>query len=131
MEGNLKTTSEIFHEAFPIYLAMGMTYEQFWEKESWLVKSYREAYRIKQDEINHSAWLNGLYMLRALQSGIPVYLNGIVKSKIDLPEYPNKPLEFGETNKEKQEEKQMELQIAKMREMAEQFNKTFGMKKKE
>ena len=120
--------SDVFREAFPIYLAMGMTYELFWEMESWLVRSYREAYRIKRDEINYSAWLNGLYVLQATNSGIPVVLNGIAKSRMELPSFPEKPIDFEGKHKKAQEEKQMKLQIAKMREMAEQFNMTFSKK---
>lgn len=109
---------------------MGMTYNEFFYKESWLVKSYRKAYRIKQDEINYSAWLHGLYTIQALNSGVPVTLNGIMKQVKDLPNYPNKPIDFGENDKKKAEEKRMELQVAKMREMMEQFNSTFAKKQK-
>ena len=139
MEGNLseeekdkkplsKTASEYFHEAFPMYLAIGMTYEEFWEKESWLVKSYRKAQKIKHDEVNYSAWLHGVYVLNALQSGVPVILNGIAKEKIDLPSFPEKPIDFSENQRKKQEQKQMELQRAKMLQIAEQFNATFRRK---
>ena len=107
---------------------MGMTYDLYWEGESWLVKSYREAHRIKRNEINYSAWLHGLYVLQATNSGIPVVLNGIAKSKIDLPPFPEKPIDFDEEKSKKQEEKQIQLQIARMQEMAEQFNRTFNRK---
>ena len=86
-----KTTGEIFIEAFPRYLAMGMSYAEYWEKESWLVKSYREAQKSKNNDINYIAWLHGVYVLDALHNGVPVVLNGIAKSHIDLPKYPEKP----------------------------------------
>ena len=108
-----------------MYLAIGMTYEQFWEKESWLVKSYREAQKIRSRDVNYSAWLNGVYILQALQSGIPVILNGIVKQPVTLPNYPEKPIDLDQKSKEEQEKKQIELQRAKMREMAETFNAAF------
>ena len=125
-----KTAKEIFLEAFPQYLAIGMTYEQFWEKESWLVKSYREANKLKLDEINYSAWLHGIYVLNALQSGVPVILNGIAKERISLPGFPEKPIDFSEKAKEDQEKKQMEKQRAYMQMIAEQFNATFKKKHK-
>ena len=78
--------------------------------------------------MNHSAWLQGLYILKALQSGVPVVLNGVAKSKIDLPEFPMKPIAFSEEDKKKQEQNQMELQVARMKAMAEQFNATFAKK---
>lgn len=107
---------------------MGMTYREFWEMDSSLVIAYRKAYRIKQDEINHSAWLHGLYILQALQSGIPVVLNGILKTKVELPTFPKEPFNFGEQAKKKKEEDQMQLQVAKMKAIAEQFNATFAKK---
>lgn len=127
MEGNLtnKTASEIFHELFPEYLAMGMSYREFWELDSSLVKAYRKAHRIRNDEINYTAWLNGIYILNALNSGIPVYLTGIAKTRVDLPKYPEKPIDFEERNREEKAKKDREMQIARMREMAEQFNATF------
>ena len=132
MEGSLKpkTASELFQEALPVYLSMGMTYNEFFYKESWLVKSFRKAYRIKQDEINHSAWLQGLYIVQALNSGVPVVLNGIMKQVQELPNYPGKPLEFNEKDEKKIEQNRMELQVAKMKEMMEQFNSTFARKQK-
>ena len=130
MERNLKpkTIVEIFKEAFPVYLAMGMTYREFWELDSSLVIAYRKAYQIKQEESNNSAWLQGLYFLQALQSGVPVFLNGIMKTKVDLPEFPQKPIPFSKDGKKKQEEDKMKLQVARMKAMAEQFNATFAKK---
>lgn len=120
--------SEAFREAFPIYLAMGMSYEEFWEKESWLTHSYRKAQKIRYDDINYSAWLNSLYMHHALMSGVPVILNGIAKTHIDLPKFPEKPFDFSEFDKKKQEKKQQELAKARMQMIAEQFNATFRRK---
>ena len=111
-----------------MYLAIGMTHEEFWEKESWLVKCYREAQKIRNESDNFHAWLSGVYVLKALQTGIPVVLNGIAKQSIRLPEFPEKPIDLVGTRKEEQEKKQMELQKAKMQEMVEAFNATFRRK---
>lgn len=119
------TITEYFNEAFAIYLSYGMSYEEFWEKESWLVKAYRKAKKIKNEEANYLAWLHGVYVLEALQSGIPVVLNGIAKEHIQLPKFPEKPLDFEAQTKEQREKKQMELQKARMKEMAERFNAVF------
>ena len=124
-----KTIKALFREAFPQYLALGMSYKEFWEGESWLVKAYREARKIKNDEINSSAWLNGVYVLNALQSGVPVILNGIVKEHVSLPSFPEKPIDLTGGDHEKQEQKQMELQKARMKEIAERFNAAFKKKK--
>lgn len=47
--------TEKFYQVFPYYLAIGMTYEQFWEMDCDLVKYYRKAARIRQDLKNQDA----------------------------------------------------------------------------
>lgn len=47
---------------------MGMTYELYWLEDPWLVKYYREAYKIKKDEINTQLWLGGIYNLKAFET---------------------------------------------------------------
>lgn len=85
--------AELFDKAFPEYLAMGMTYRQFWEEDCRLVTAYREAYRIRQDEINRSAWLNGLYIFKALQA-TPIVVHGFAKRDTKVEPYPGKPYDF-------------------------------------
>ena len=114
-----------------MYLAIGMTYEEFWEKESWLVVSFREAERIRKEEKNYFAWLGGIYTLQALQTGVPVMLTGIAKQSVTLPEFPNKPIDFIKANEEERERKKMEANRAKMQAIAEQFNATFRRKQEE
>lgn len=117
--------TQVFQEAFPEYLAMGMSYAEFWEMESWLVRSYRKAKEIRINEINYSAWLHGLYTIKALQSGVPVLVNGFVKNHVELPQFPETPIDFSKEAKERQEKKQRDLAKARMRMIAEQFNATF------
>ena len=114
-----------------MYLAIGMNYEDVWEKESWLVVSFREAERIRKEEKNYFAWLGGIYTLQALQTGVPVMLTGIAKQTVHLPEFPNRPIDFTRAKEEEQERKKMEANRAKMQAIAEQFNATFRRKQEE
>lgn len=84
---------DLFDRVFPEYLAMGMTYEQFWLQDCSLVTAYRKAYKIRQEEINRNAWLNGLYIFKALQTA-PVTVNGFAPKGYKLEAYPNKPFDF-------------------------------------
>ena len=45
---------------------MGMTYDEYWNQDPWLVKDYRDAYEYKKDELNAQAWLEGVYMYHAI-----------------------------------------------------------------
>lgn len=78
---------------FPEYLAMGMTYRQFWLEDCRLVIAYREAYKLKQEEANRSAWLNGLYLAKALGS-VPIFVQGFIPKGTQIEPYPGKPIDF-------------------------------------
>ena len=65
---------------------MGMTAHEYWEEDCSLVVGYRKAYQIKNDEVNATAWLNGLYTYIALSTALN---NGFSNHK---SEYPKKPL---------------------------------------
>ena len=71
---------------FPLYLAMGMTYEQFWQGEPDLVKAYREADNIRRRRRNEEMWLEGIYMVEALHSTV-----GNMFSKGAKHQYPAEP----------------------------------------
>ena len=62
-----------FKDVFPYYLAIGMTYEQFWEQDCELVKYYRKAAQIKQELRNQDAWLHGMYIYEALVDVAPSF----------------------------------------------------------
>ena len=52
--------TETFEKACPEYIAMGMTYEQFWYGESSMVIPYRKAFQIRQEEQKHAQALLSL-----------------------------------------------------------------------
>ena len=97
------SVSELYHRVFPEYLAMGMTYDQFWKGDCTLVIPYREAYRIRQEEMNRMAWLQGLYMYKALQS-TPVIVHGFARRDTKIESYPARPLEFRKQGAEQKDE---------------------------
>ena len=143
-EEEKKSFSDIFHEIFPHYLAMGMSHELFWEGESGLVKDYRKAFKIRienekaqWDEINdRAAWLNGLYMRHAMSS-IAILVNGFAPKGVQPEEYPAKPYTEQESEKrdaekkKKREENQMQLAMAMMQAQVNKFNKRFLEKQAE
>ena len=83
----------MFEEAFPYYLALGMTYEQFWEQDSDLVKYYRKAQEIRFEEQNRLAWLQGMYVYEAIADIAPI-LHAFAKKGTKARKYSEKPYEF-------------------------------------
>lgn len=51
---------------FPYYLAIGMTYEQFWLKDCRLVQAYRRAHELQNRQRNEEMWLQGYYLYAAV-----------------------------------------------------------------
>lgn len=78
---------------FPYYLAIGMTYEQFWEMDCDLVKYYRKAARIRQDLKNQDAWLQGMYVYQAVGNLAPI-LRAFAKKGAKPQPYPEQPFEL-------------------------------------
>ena len=64
--------TEIFNKSFPYYLAIGMTYDQYWNEDCTLVKYYRQADRIKRERKNQDAWLQGMYIYDAMLRVSPI-----------------------------------------------------------
>ena len=126
------TLSKIFRDAFPHYLAIGMSAEEYWDGDSWLVKSYREAYRIRienEDRMaDRNAWRLGEYIRHALVS-VPITVNGFAPRGHRLQEYPEKPMteryeeQKREENKKKQQENQQALAEAMFQAFVEKMNK--------
>lgn len=96
-----KSFTEYFDELFPAYLAMGMTWTQFWIDEPELTVAYRKAEMIRKRRRNEELWLEGVYMAEALRSTV-----GNMFSKGNKNQYPAEP--FPITADEQQERRERE-----------------------
>ena len=108
----LYTYAEILDKAFPYYLSIGMTADQYWDGDSDLKKPFREAYKMKLREQNLTQWLQGRYIYAALCSVSPLF-NSLSKKHEPLP-YVKEPYPIlAEDIKKKEEErKRMEYEKA-------------------
>lgn len=64
--------TDIFYKQFSYYLSIGMTEEQYWDKDCLLVKYYREAEELRNEKLNQQAWLQGMYIYDALNRVAPI-----------------------------------------------------------
>lgn len=109
-----KTYTEIFEECFPFYLAIGMSSAEYWEGDCSLTRYYRKAYKIKQEEINNNAWLQGLYIYDAVSTAV---YNALRNKNSQAREYAKQP--YNLENKEKSEfEKAKEVEVEQQKAMA-------------
>lgn len=91
-------------------MAIGMSLAEYWEGSPHLVKYYRQAHKLKMEEQNQIAWIQGLYFKAALDSALGTIFKR--KGSKSVP-YLEKPLEiFPKTEEEKEKEAIKERQKA-------------------
>lgn len=104
--------TEIFEELFPYYLAIGMSYEQFWIYPPELAKAYRKADELKKHRANEELWLAGIYTAEALSSTV-----GNMFSKGSKYQYPSepKPITISEAKARREREQKVKMEQIKAR----------------
>ena len=133
-----RSYGDIFDEFLPEYMAIGMTYDEYWDGEFGTKRAARKAYeiRVKNEQmmIDRQNWYMGQYIMSALNT-TPLLVAGLnVKPSTQLPPYIEKPiLETAEENqkeevRKKQEEEQTMMAMAMMQVAFKKFNKRFERK---
>ena len=129
---------DIFDRFLPEYMAIGMTYDEYWNGEFGTKRATRKAYeiRVKNEQmmIDRQNWYMGQYIMSALNA-TPLLVAGLnVKPSTQLPSYIEKPiLETAEENqkeevRKKQEEDQTMMAMAMMQAAFKKFNERFERK---
>lgn len=110
-----KTLEEYFEEACPYFMAIGMSYDEFWYKSPKLVKQYLKAFKIRQKQESERLWLQGYYTYIALCNVSPV-LHAFAKKGTKPLEYPKQPITASKEEIEKQEQEERNKRLLKLRE---------------
>lgn len=58
---------------------MGMSSREFWDGDVFLTAAYREAEKLKRQQLNERLWLQGLYFYEALCDSAPLFNAGSPK----------------------------------------------------
>ncbi len=127
----LKTYTDIFNETFPQYLSIGMTEEQFWDKDCMLVIAYRKAEEYRRNRKNQEMWLQGAYFYEALYRVSPILQAFAPKGTKAVP-YMEEPFPITEKQVEKRHEEKEKKTFDKGKAMMEglmvRHNKKFERK---
>lgn len=119
---------EKFEELCGYYMSIGMTYHEYWDGDSMMVKYFREAEERKRERENYNAWLQGVYIYEALLDASPA-LNALSKKKKPYP-YRKSPIPITETETRRQKDKEnrekMKNGLGAMRALMAGINKKFG-----
>lgn len=114
-----KTLTEIFWDAYPAYLAMGMPSDEYWNGDAQACVAYRKAYKEKLDLQDAMLWRQGLYVYHALCCVAP-YFNSIKPRKPE--EYIDHP--FGIVMKRDPEMDATPQAVEVMKALADKINST-------
>ena len=125
-----KTYSEIFQELEAFYIAIGMTFEQYWDGDATMPRAYRKAHEIRKKELNEYAWLQGMYVYHGVGCLAPIF-NMNSKAGTKANPYPEKPYAFNsppqtEEEQEEADKKEYDEMQARMTAFMERFNKDFA-----
>jgi len=90
---------------FPYYLSLGMSYEEYWMMSPGLKKAYREAEIFRREAYNYDAWLQGLYIHRAVTASLSQAFADKKSKMVTYLEYP-----IAMTPREKEAEKERNRQ---------------------
>jgi len=115
MEQKPLSYGEVFRKLCPQYLHYGMTWEQYWHGDPWMVVHYSRAHDMAIQQRNEELWLQGLY----IHDAFAVVLSNAFAAKGSVPKkYLERPLDiFPKTEEEKEAEEEREL-----RKMVKQLN---------
>lgn len=90
----------------PDYLAMGMTWDEYWYGDPWMAKYVRLAYDMKRRQANYDLWLQGAYVYEAILDASPVF-NPFSKKPKPAP-YPTEPYALNKTEQDDRKNKEQE-----------------------
>ena len=114
--------TEAFERACPHFMAMGMTYDEFWNSEPDRVKYYREAEEIRQKKRDYDLWLQGRYFYDALCAVSPI-LHAFAKGGTQAEPFNEEPYPRTMKDYKELQEKRMKANAEAFRAFAEAKNR--------
>ena len=115
----------VFEKACPQYMAIGMTYDQYWDGDVYAHRMYREAEKVRLSRENQIAWLNGWYFYNAML-GVAPYVKAFSKAKPHP--YLKEPIDLWEEERRRKEEAEAKKRFERIMQKVEAFAKTFNEK---
>ena len=91
-------------------MAMGMSYDEFWDAPPRRAIAYREAYKLKRMADNELAWLNGIYVFDAVAVCVS---NALSKPGAKKQTYIDKPLDIYPISEAEKKRREMSEDLLK------------------
>lgn len=96
--------TELFEQLCPYYMALGMTYDQFWRDDFSIVKYFKKMDEISRERENQKLWLQGYYIYQAIGSYAEI-IPAFPKKGAKVYPYVEEPLPITKIAQEEREEK--------------------------
>ena len=96
--------ADTFSSRFPYYLSIGMTEDQYWDKDCMLAKYYSEADELRKERMNQELWLQGMYFYDAMSRLSPI-LKAFAKAGTKPMPYVEDPYPITKKSAKENEEK--------------------------
>ena len=100
--------TKIFEHECPYYMSYGMSFDEYWYGDAYLVKFYRDAYKLKIRYDDVFMWKQGMYIYEALCDVSPI-LHAFSKKGTKPLQYRSKPM--SEEIKQMDTEREKEIAI--------------------
>lgn len=85
--------TEVFEEQCPIYMSYGMSWHDYWYGDPRALRYYREAEKKRQEALNEQAWLQGIYIYKAVSTALT---NAFAKKGTPAEPYMLAPIDLSE-----------------------------------
>ena len=104
--------TKLFEHECPYYMSYGMSYDEYWYGDAYLVKFYRDSYKLKIRYDDVFMWKQGMYIYEALCDVSPI-LHAFSKKGTKPLQYRTKPM--SEETRENKTEKEKDIQVKQER----------------
>jgi len=83
--------TKLFEHECPYYMSYGMSYDEYWYGDAYLVQFYRDSYKLKMRYDDVFMWKQGMYIYEALCDVSPI-LHAFSKKGTKPLQYRTKPM---------------------------------------
>lgn len=115
-ESRVESTSltKIFEHECPYYMSYGMSLDEYWYGDAYLVKFYRDAYKLKIRYDDVFMWKQGMYIYEALCDVSPI-LHAFSKKGTKPLQYRSKPMCEEIKDMKTEKEKEQDVRNARLK----------------
>lgn len=118
--------TQLFENLCPIYMSYGMSYDEYWHGDAYIVKYYKEAYKLKLQAQDENNWMQGMYVYEAILDCSPI-LHAFSKKGTKPLQYATKPYLIDKFRKKTKQEIEREKENERLKfivQMENWFNAT-------